>query len=659
MQNRRALLLLHALLLCLPVAVHAETKPTHVERRISSQPPLQVDLLAPLDIGKLAVGSAIASKARVDWNSPSCHIAHGSVVVGHVIEIEHHSKQNKGSSVSILFDQADCNGHLSPATFTLFAIVTTPPPDEGIAMVDQGGIFRNAGPSVHMTMGGGGGPPPPPPIDLKNEESVQNRLAGADSPSVILPGQVIGAKNITLSVGTGPQGSSVLSTSKGNIHFQGETQLVLVFHPAPPAPSTEEAKSAPPANDPPPAPAPQPIAEAKPAPPPPPDETSICTDPCSDVSLPADTNDSHADKVLSTARLGFTPHDRHEFSHLDFESTVTYLDASNLLYTFDPHKMRKHVPEGYGTESLRTIRAVLLDPKTLHVKRMEDWQIRGDGQYLWPAGPGRVLVHRGQRLILLGPKLDVLHEYPAPARVIFVSADPSGNHFAIGTLHERYTRQMHDILAISLDAEPEEDVDITLLDEDLQPLLTARQDSTQPPPVLSNNGEIRLHYVSSNRWSLSEIRWDRSTHNIATFNSDCHPSLSTPLPDSIFVVGCAKSPLHNWYRMLRLDGHVLLKGTGSSEEIAQSSTSDSADVFAIRVIHTRISKSFTDSFFKDDLREQQIGVYNRSNGKRLMLITDHDVSLVEQSFALSPSGHQIAILSSADLSLYRVAPGTK
>ena len=106
--------------------------------------------------------------------------------------------------------------------------------------------------------------------------------------------------------------------------------------------------------------------------------------------------------------------------------------------------------------------------------------------------------------------------------------------------------------------------------------------------------------------------------------------------------------------MIRLDGHAILTSHGSSQEIEQSSSSSTQDDFAVRVVRAHYARSRGERFHKQDLKEQEVGVYRTSDGKRLFIANDPDVSLAEQSFALSPTGNQLAILSDATISLYSI-----
>jgi hypothetical protein len=626
---------------------------------------LQADLLALLDAAKLTRGATVLAKARINWNNPTCHLRAGAIIIGHVIDLEQRSKQNKGSSVTIAFDHAECEGSVTPFSFTLFAIVAYPKIDEGAPMVSTADVYGRGG----MIAGRGGVPMPGPTSLGLGSDMLARREKPKDlTPATIESGQVVGLKKVRLRVGTGPDGASIVSSPKDNVRLEGATQLVLMpratVSPAPQlsiaeafrGPTSPPAATSSPTHPPPSAPDPAPVALPVTAPIAAPeiDETNVCTATCSLVSDATAPTPARASLSLSSTVLGYVPHDRRAYAAFDFESTLNFLDGQNLLFTYDPHKLRQRIPNGISSESVRTIRAVILDPATLKVKRILDWQIQGEGQYLWRAGPGKILVHLGNHLRFLGPNLAVIREIPLEGKLVFVSSSPSGDHIAVGTLHERHTRAMHDELVETLRTQPEEDVDIQLFDQDLRVQLAIRQSSSLPPPVLSDAGEVRVNSSGLNRWLIREYNWNHTIHTIAKVTSQCRPDLATPLPNAIFLVGCNPSTGENWYRMIRLDGHPILNSHGSSEDLEQSSSSTDQADFAVRVVRANNAVSRGDLFFKQDLKEQEISVYRTSDGKRLFFTSSPGISLAKQSFALSPAGAQLAVLSNLTISLYPI-----
>ena len=654
----RGLLFLFTSLSCICTLARAQSQHEELDSVLSAQAPLQADLLAVLDVAKLTRGVTVLAKARVNWNNPTCHLRVGAIVIGHVIDLEQRSKQNKGSSVTIAFDYAECEGSVTPFSFTLFAIVAYPKIDEGAPMVSTADVYGRGG----MIAGHGGVPMVgPTSLGLGSDMLARREELKDLTPATIEAGQVVGLKKVRLRVGTGPDGASIVSSPKDDVRLEGATQLVLMppaaVVPAPQlsiaeasrGPTAPPPDTSPPTHPPPSAPDPAPIAAPEV------DQTDVCTDSCSVVPDATAPTPAGASLSLSTTVLGYVPHDRREYATFDFGSTLNFLDGQNLLFTYDPHRLRQRIPNGISSESVRTIRAVVLDPATLKVKRILDWQIQGEGQYLWRAGPGKILVHLGPHLRLLGPNLAVIREIPLTGKLVFVSSSPSGDHIAVGTLHERHTRAMHDQLVETLRTQPEEDVDIQLFDQDLREQLAIRQSSSLPPPVLSDAGEVRVNSSGLNRWLIREYNWDHSIRTIAKVVSQCRPDLATPLPNAVFLVGCNPSTSENWYRMIRLDGHPILNSHGSCEDLEQSSSSTDQADFAVRVVRANAAVSRGDTFYKQDLKEQQVSVYRASDGKRLFSTINPGISLAEQSFALSPNGTQLAIISDFTILLYPIA----
>lgn len=628
--------------------------------------PLQVELMAPLDTARVTPETAIFAKVMTDWNDPGCMLHQGAVIEGHVTRLSRPTKDNKGSSITLAFDHADCDGQTRAVHFIVVAVIAVPWVDkiqtlmdtiaanEGYAKMDAA---TEGGGSITITQGGGisygfsttasGMPVSHPTFDPSNEKK--------PLPTHVKPGDVVGLKNVSLGMGTGLEGASVLTAMKGNIRLELSSQLVLVPKEAftPGSESVAAANGWRPAPD---AsgssPAGKPTATSAAPPVPEVDETSICKDPCTLVSENDEIKSSKASLTLPVSALGYKPFN-HAGISLNSESALSYVGSNNLLFTYDPHLLRRRYPSGFTTETMRTIRAVLLDRGSLRVKRVVDWQVQGEGQYLWHVGADELLVHLGHSLRLLGPDLNVIREVPVPGLLDFVSTSPSGDHIAVGTVRELHTRETHARLYEAFHSEPDEGVDVQIFDQNLSLLFSLHQNIPLPAPVLSDAGEISVQYAGKGHWSIQEVRWDRTQHTIAKLISQCPVSISAPRSGSIFVVGCTTSVFDNWYRILRLDGHLILSSHGSGLQTEQCFSSQNGD-FAVRVLIAKPGVERGHPISKNDLLEQKISIYRSRDGKPLFSIKNPAVSLSQQSFALSPGGDQLAVLTDTAISLYTV-----
>jgi len=74
-------------------------------------------------------------------------------------------------------------------------------------------------------------------------------------------------------------------------------------------------------------------------------------------------------------------------------------------------------------------------------------------------------------------------------------------------------------------------------------------------------------------WRIQEQTWDKPKHVLGQVSSLCRPQMTSMVPNLLFVVGCDRQGDGRWYRILRPNGKLLLKGWSSSEELEQTVTS--------------------------------------------------------------------------------------
>ncbi len=600
--------------------------------------PIQTELVGPLDISRLKVGSPVLAKLAVPWSGAGCQLRVGSILGGHVAEIEPRTKQNRVSRLTVLFDSADCGGTPStPFPTTLVALLAGTL--GGDTSLTEGQPLADA---VGLAVAGG-----IRSADAASAITDYSPLPTRKLPSQVLPGQVVGLSRIQLSVGSGVKGGSVLSSPNHDLRLEAATHLILMPRPAETAAATVPPPNVPRTSPPPAAPTPDPV-----------DETDLCLSDCSSVpstglaSLP-----SAPALTLAIKPLGYSPKENREVTSFGYDASITYLDAHDLLFTFDPHKLRER-GGGFRHEGFRTVRAVIVDPSTQTVKRVLDWRVQGEGRYIWRVGDDRLLVHVGRQLRLFGPDLSPIRAVSLPGSLAWLSAAPSGNHFAVGIYDERHSPEVHQHLLDVTGEDPEEDIDVQLYDGELNLLLSSPRSSSSHAPVLSDLGEIRTRLISHTQWQISEYRWDRTDHKIARTTSSCRPRITTLPSGYLFVIGCDSTPGILWYRMLRPDGHPVLKGHSPSAEIEQASTSVSPDEFALRIVKALRPMSPGQPFRRTDIESQVISVYRTSDGHRLFSTSAAEVPMAEQSFALSPEGNQVALIGDSAIRFYAVSPHT-
>jgi hypothetical protein len=620
--------------------------------------PVQADLVRVIEAGRVKVGDAILAKVAVKWQTSQCTLREGAILKGRIVAQSIHSKTQKTSEIALLFESGQCDGRdMKPLPLIVAALLALDP------ALDKN-MYENQPLSDAVGLGLGSDPGPNGiGGSLTGKRSVTQAAATVyvsppryKGPTAVMPGQVVGIKGMKLNIGGGPEGSSVLSTSGHNVRLESGAQFLLVANlnaPTPgatttPPPASEStpatASSTPPTDD-------SSVTAVA-------DETEVCLPPqCNEALAPNDAGPMAAVwGSLSVKDLGYVPERAdHEMYRFDHGAAIAYLGQKDLLFTFNPHVLILREGAEAKFAKLRVIRAVLINVQEKKVEKTVDWKVPDAQQYLWPMGQDRVLVHVGRELRLYGPGLKLQQKIALDGPLAFVRMSPSSTYCAVGVVQERHSEAMHRQLAEAEEREPEEDVEIKVLNGNFQTLATVTRSSRAVPPVLSDDGEIRILSTKKNRWQIVEESWDSQKHVLAQVNSICRPDATT-LPSSLlFVVGCDPQNSGKWYRVLRADGKPVLKGWSPSAQLEHTASGDAtAGTFTIAMAEAAKSIPAEAAFRSSDLERERIAVYRAENGERIFAVAIPSPAPTVQTFVLSPAGDQLAVLQGDEIGLYEI-----
>ena len=616
--------------------------------------PVQADLLQAMEAGRIKVGAPFFAKVEAEWKSPACDLRKGAILKGRVVAESVRSKTQKTSDVALVFESGECGGRdMKPLPLTVAALVApdpnrstnlfggqeSQPLSEVVGMAIGGNA--GAGPAIGGTTGG-------------NLRSLTGAASTAyfveppkfKAPKAVLPGQVVGIADMKLDVGSGPEGSSILSATKHNLRLEAGSQFVLV------ASSNTGSAAAVPAAPPS---APTNISDVK-SPEVPDDETEVCSPPECNVSLASSEPTPGANGAAATLpikQLGFAVALDREMYGFDHAAAIAYLGPRNLLLTFNPHVLVPRTTAEAAEPNLHMIRAVLLNLDTMKVEQTLDWRVHDARQYLWSIGRDRVLVHAGRELRMYGPGLKLKQKLILDGPLAFVRVSPSASYLAVGVVKERHSESTHRQLAEVEKREPEEDIELEVLNADFHTLATVMRSSREVPPVLSDDGEIRIPTIGKNRWRIVEVTWTGQRRVLAQVTSTCRPEANSVAPNLLFVVGCDRQSDGKWYRMLRSDGKPVLKGWSSSAELEQTAMGSAASsVFAVGRAESAKSIIAEAPFRLSDLTAQDVDVYRVQDGRKLIALKLSSLLPTLQTFALSPDGQQLAVLQQDQIMFY-------
>ena len=614
--------------------------------------PIQAELMADLHARLLKVGQTVFARVTVEWRSPTCHLSNGAVLEAHVVSVVPSIKPVKASEVGLAFTRAQC-GDLKMGPFNLLLSAVAAPPDD-----PDLGILSESLPVRAMSGIKGS-------LVLNSMRISNDPTLNLISTIYLFPmvprmemGDVYRIKGLKLSVGTGPENSSILTSKDHDVALEKHSMFLLVPAQWSIARASAEPGGAQPESTEPVARIPAAAgAEVMPVHPPL-NDIDLCAPPQCNVALPSgNANDvGHAANSISIRDLGYSPRPQRDAFYFVHDEALAYLGPRELLVAFNPHELVSRDAQRMGS-TVRVIRAAVLDTQTHRVTHTVDWALPDHRQYLWPLANGRVLVHVGAELRVYGEGLQIQNRVPLDGPLAFVRVTPDGSFIALGVLHERHTPELHAQLRENLNGDPEEDVNILVLNSNFETIAQSTTRSNLLAPTLLNEGQVTLSAQSNMRYRISMVTWDNHISVVARFTSSCTPELSSIAPDFIFLVSCDKSTQGREYRVLRRDGKLALKGDSTENDCGHAAEgSANQEAFVVKIVQSSVPVPPGAPLNAAHFSSEELRVYRAADGKRLLAVRAGSPSLSRDGYALAPDASQLAVLTRDELAFYPV-PG--
>src|ERR1035437_7411021 len=614
--------------------------------------PVQAELMSDVHARLVKVGATVYARVTVDWRGTGCVLQKGAILEAHVISVVPPTRTAKGSELGLAFTRAQC-GELKMGAFELLlAAMAAPPqnPDLGVMTA-----------SVPLGTSGSGGLAALKMMQLSTNLNLQ--LGPQINQAPVVPrlqmGDVSGIKGLKLSVGTGPNNSSELTSKDHDVALETHTLLLLVpLKGTVPGASAIPGAAQPPSGN---ASGPGSTAASTPGPAvpaqPPVEDIDLCLPPQCNLALPAGNagDMDSAEASISIRQLGYAPRPQRVMNSFDHDEALAYLGPRELLVAFNTHLLVPRHALGRAGWTVRVIRAALVDTQTRLVTHTVDWELPDNRQYLWPLADGRVLVHVGSELRVYVQGLKIQNRVSLDGPLAFVRVTPDGSFVAVGVIRERHTQELHAQLSQSLDGDPEEDVEIRVLNRNFESIAKSTARSGLMAPTLLNEGQAELLALPNMRYRISMLPWDNRAWTVARFNSSCTPELSSIAPDLIFLVSCDKQTEELEYQVLRPNGKLALKGVSSMDECGYAAEgSANQEAFVIKIVQSSRPVPAGALFSAADFSSEELRVYRAADGKRLLAVRVGSPSSSRDGFALAPDGSQLAVLTLDQIAVYSV-----
>jgi len=610
--------------------------------------PVEAELLSSLEVRKLHTGAVIYARVTQDWAGPGCVLKRGATLEANVTAITMHSKMESDSLIALSFARAQCDGSdMMPFGLMLSAVAAPDDRDSGDVTTDLPTTFGASGGSGNLRS-----------VDQQVDPMLVN-LHRFPVTANLRAGDVLDIKGLKLIVGGGPDSSSVLVRRGRDVELFKHTRLLLI----PASVSNARAQPGLPLRD-----SssvvkadleirPEPKAAEQPAE----EDLDACAPPACSIASPDAASAANVRAVgsVSIVSLGYAPRPQIEIDAPGQDEALAYLSQKELLVAFNPHSLVPRHGDALTGSTVRVIRAALVDVVNQRVIRTVDWHLPDRKQFLWLLAQHRVLVHVGNELRVYGPGLKVEEHLGLSGPLVFVRASPDGKVVAIGILKERHSDELHHKLRESLGQEPEEDVEILILNERFEAVATTMSTSDRLPPTLLNEGQLKLvlqagqNESPEKHYHLTLRTWDNLSQSVARFGSTCTPQLSSLAPDLILLVTCDSANQAREYRVMHADGRLVLRGKSMLKQLGHTAIGD-ADTknFAVKIFEADQPLLPGEMFHPADLESAELGVYRSEGGKQLFSVRVSDPAATAGGYAMSPGGGQLAVLTRDRIALY-------
>lgn len=612
----------------------------------SDHRPIHAELIKSLDVRHIQKGSPVFARVTADWIGQGCTLRSGAIIEAKVETAQARAKPNNDSQLALSFAKAQCNGNeMAPIDLVLAAVSWTP---------DNGITLRGQYPIVKHNLGAGGAVVGTGDQGLNG---IEFKASDLFVPHPILnAGDVYGIHGVKLQMGAGPGGSSLLFSKSRDVVLEQYTEFLLLptsvaFVRVPISTATTLSAGAGTLS--------KSASSISPAPisPPPPKEFEPCTPPSCTVDLPVagDESSSHPSKSIAIHSLGYAPRLNRDISQLDNEEALIWVGEQQILVAFNPHTLVHRNGMATIDAPVRKIHAVLLDVLSNRVLSTVDWELSDSGRFLWQLSENQILVHAANELRIYDSKLTLTSRFPLAGPLGFVRVSPNGELMAIGIIKERHSAGLHQTLTEALNQNPEEDVEILVLDKEFKVIARARTTSNLMPPTLLNEGQLTLLAQPNKRYRLSMLTWGNQSVTLARFSSACTPELSSFAPNLVFVRSCDKTNGFPEFRVLRTDGQVVWREQPNSQELGhEAKGNESSRTFAIKILHASSALSPGSVFHGTDLVDEEVRIYRAGDGKRLSSFHSEAPAPSHGGYSLSPNGSQLAMLSGGQIIIYPV-----
>jgi hypothetical protein len=378
-------------------------------------------------------------------------------------------------------------------------------------------------------------------------------------------------------------------------------------------------------------------------------------------------------------------------------SSLDFIDAHHLLFTFHQPRLMRREPNPDRFEDDQVIQAVVLSLPGGTVQASSEWRMHDRWRYLWALGGGKFLVRQKNSYSLTDASLK-LHSYiDVPTPVLSTEVSPDGRVLVVEHQYERHTAEQHHKLEAQAqeygEPPPPEDTQITVVNIASREILAAlRTASPISVPITSTgyvgvskdkdvaqglagvNGESPSeakdakdkdegHGVAKNKgggqfddeFLVRFIPFTGDSVVLGRVASQCTPHENFLNQKALIIESCGLKQGDIFLDAWTTDGKKLWTGRRDGHLVWPTfAYSRKGDRFAVSMLHVSHFIDLLDSLNDEDVREQVVQVFDSATGALLLATNASPILTAGQNFALSDDGERLAVLREGAIEIYHV-----
>lgn len=359
--------------------------------------------------------------------------------------------------------------------------------------------------------------------------------------------------------------------------------------------------------------------------------------------------------------LGFIPPPRFYMSYRIPESTLGFLDANHLLFTFHVSKLMRREANDPPQDMDQTIHAVVLDLPGGKVGAQADWRLHDRDRYVWMLHDGTFLLRERDTLFISNASLTLEPFLLPQGTFIFGQLSPDGD-----TLQAEYANPTPEAAGDGRTAGAPTLGDdaprfasqrqrYTMLIVDTRSRSAKRVNDLPQPIVLPvvTGGYLTAEPAKGKQWTVLLNPWKGEPRQITTVTSTCTPTLS-PVSDADFLVmNCIPYSPDHLVQTFNLSGKKLWEQMWQARFVwGTFAYSAPGDRFAYGSIEMDHDLATFEPGDESNILGEPIGIFQVGDGKLDMVLNATPIMTAGENFALSPDGDKLAILRDGAIEVY-------